>query len=263
MLPFSNIPAIKKYSGTFSGVIALLLPGLLTALLLFLISSNRLLPYNIDCTVFTLNIIQLYMLGITIVKYAIDQVVISRLTVNGVTDLRDFFLKRVLPLSFLFAIVITVMHGFMQGIFFLIALPLEVYIIVVAVELSVQKQYWYSTVLKILGYPFFLVLIFFADKMDHVSPRTILILFLGTVVLRVLLATKFRYSGIKESVAILSYQIPLQQISNFLVFRADQLIIASGLSLYCMKDLNLTGTYLFYAKFPEAAAGIIVPLAPI
>lgn len=254
---------ISKYREIAYGSFALLLPGVITSLLLFLISSNRLLPNNIDCTIFTLNLIQLYMLGITIVKYGIDQVVLSRLQEGASTELKEFFSKRVLPLTIIFSLIIAIIKGWMHGLFFLIALPIEVFIIIVSVELSINKQYSLSSIIKLMGYPFFLSMIFIADKLNHVSPRTILIIFVSIVIARGLMAYRVRRNQQRLPVAILSYQIPLQQISNFFLFRADQIIIATGLGIYFLGDTNFVGNYLFLAKFPEAAAGIIVGLGPI
>jgi len=60
----------------------------------------------------------------------------------------------------------------------------------------------------------------------------------------------------RQVVCTASLEMGVQQALNYLLFRADQIVLAIlGLQL---QSLNDAGMYIFLAKFPELAAGIMV-----
>jgi hypothetical protein len=241
----------------------LLFPGALSAFLIFLIASNRLFPNNKDCGLFLLNLFQLQMLGITIVKFGIDQIIISRLKPGNRSIIDVFFKQRVFPLTVLFCIIIGFIKSWMYAVFFALVLPMEVLYILVSVELSISNRIKLSFILTLVGYPLTFILAYIAYTQNILSVNIIFACFFVTSFIKMVLSFVFRNKGPKEGIAILSYTIPLQQIGNYFMFRFDQLIIALGLSISFFSNKPLIMYYLFLAKFTEVATGVIVSLAPI
>ena len=241
----------------------LLFPGAVSALLIFLISSNRLLPNNKDCTLLLLKFLSIQTLGITIVKYGIDQIIISCLQPYGRTATDSFFKKRVLPLTLIFCAVTAFLKGWIYAFSLLLILPMEVMAIIVTIELSVSNRIKYASLLTLLGNPLVFMLTFIAYRSGFLSETMIFIFFTSSSLSRVIFSLFIRNKGDKNEIAILSYHIPLQQVGNYFMFRLDQLIISSSLVIAFLGNQSLMIRYLFLAKFPEVTSGVIVSLAPI
>jgi hypothetical protein len=241
----------------------LLFPGALTAILIFAIASNRLFPNNKDCTLFLLNLFQLQMLGITLVKFGIDQIIISRLQPGGRSTIDVFFKQRVFPLTLLFCIVIGFIKGWIYAAFFALVLPMEVLYILVSTELSVSNRIKLSSILTLVGYPLVFILAYIAYTQNRLSDNIIFACFFVAALLKMVLSFAFRNKGAKAEIALLSYHIPVQQTGNYFMFRFDQLVIALGLTISFFSNKPLIMYYLFLAKFTEVATGVIVGLAPI
>lgn len=241
----------------------LLVPGAFTSLLIFLLSSNKLLPHQEEITVFILNLLQIQMLGITIAKYGADQVILSKLTANNHARVNEFYLKRVLPLALIFSIVVAYLKGGIYFPYFLFLLPMEVFSVVTAIELSISRKFTKASLVTLLGYPLTLTILFFIGYSQTLSENTVFAIFFISSVLKFIVCLILRNRGKEEDIVIMSYLLPLQQVGNFLMFRLDQLIIASGLFGFLFINQLSVNNYLFLAKFPEVTSGIIVALAPI
>lgn len=241
----------------------LLVPGALTSLLIFLLSSNKLLPHQENTTVFILNLLQIQMLGITIAKYGADQVILAKLTTNNRTSITQLFLKRVLPLALIFSIVVAYIKGNIYFVYFLALLPMEVFSVITAIELSVSRKFFKASFVTLLGYPLTLITLFFVGYSKILSNNAVFTVFFIGSALKFIICLILRNRGKEEDILIMSYLLPLQQVGNFLMFRFDQLIIASGLFGFLFVNHLSVNNYLFLAKFPEVTSGIIVALAPI
>ena len=253
----------SSYTGTAVNFFLLLLPGAISALLIFFISSNRLFSGNKDYTLSLLNFYQLQMLGITVAKYGIDQIVISRLHPGHRTDTSTFFMQRVFPLTLLFCVIIGFIKGLGYAVFLGLIIPMEIMSILITVEWSVSNKIKLASLLTLLGNPLAFILSYIVYKQNYLSVNMMFTCFLFSSLIRITLALFFRNKGSKIKIAILSYHVPLQQIGNYFMFRSDQVIIAMGLTISFFGNKTLITNYLFLAKFPEVASGIIVTLAPI
>jgi hypothetical protein len=242
----------------------LLIPGFLNALLALLLSSNRLFPDQTKQTLFLLNLSQLLGFGVTIAKYAADQMILTRLEHGRKTFVRDFFIKRSLPLCLFYSLFIIFTNDTMTGIALLICLPVEVGVILVCTELNVSSKYSRSMFLNLLGYPLlFLTFIFLAffKKADSVN---ILFTLVCVSILKGVLAYIFRNKGpIQKEVLLLSGFVPLQQTGNYLLFKTDQLLIALNVIPSVFFTFALPSDYLFYCKISEVFSGIATSLSPI
>jgi len=261
MIQFKKI--WSNYTETAVNSFLLLLPGAISALLIFFISSNRLFSGNKDYTLSLLNFYQLQMLGITIAKYGIDQMVISRLKPGYRTDTNTFFLQRVLPLTLAFCIVIGFIKGWIYAAFLALIIPMEIMSILVSVEWSISNRVRFTSLLTLLGNPLAFILAYIVYKQNLLSVNLMFGCFLFSSLIRITLALLFRNKGSKTKIAILSYHVPLQQVGNYFMFRLDQVIIAMSLGISFFSNKSLITHYLFLAKFPEVASGVIVTLAPI
>jgi hypothetical protein len=253
----------SSYIETAVNFFLLLLPGAISALLIFFISSNKLFSGDKDYTLSLLNFYQLQMLGITVAKYGIDQMVISRLQPGNRTDTNTFFIQRVLPLTLVFCIVIGFIKGWIYAAFLALIIPMEIMSILVSVEWSVSNRVKFTSLLTLLGNPLAFILTYIVHKQNLLSVNLMFACFLFSSLIRITLALLFRNKGSKTKIAILSYHVPLQQIGNYFMFRLDQVIIAMSLGISFFNNKSLITHYLFLAKFPEVASGVIVTLAPI
>ena len=263
MISSNNKRVLSGYLATGSNYFLLLLPGGLSSLLIFLLSSNRLLPNRSDLTLLILNLFQLQMLGITIVKYGIDQAILSRLRPGNFIKTSHLYKQRVIPLLILFCGVIGYLKGWRYSLYFLAILPMEVLSLIITVELNISAKYKRGAFLTFLGYPLAFLSIFLVGFLGLLSLNTIFIILFSSSLLRLLYALTHRNKAGKEDIAIMSYHIPLQQIGNFFMFRFDQLLIAWGVCATLFIKNFSASQYLFLAKFPEMSGGIIVGLAPI
>jgi len=254
---------LHQYNKAAVNSFLLLFPGALSALLIFLISSNWLLPNNKDCTLLLLKFLSIQALGITIAKYGIDQIIISCLEPNGRTATNSFFKKRVFPLTLLFCAIVFFLKGWLYAFSLLLILPMEVMAIIVTIELSVSDRIRYASLLTLLGNPLVFILSYFVYRSGFLSETMIFIFFVSSSLSRLIFSLLLRNKGNKNEIAILSYHIPLQQVGNYFMFRLDQLIISTSLVIAFLGNQSLMIRYIFLAKFPEVASGVIVSLAPI
>jgi hypothetical protein len=252
----------KLYKSFAVNSIILLLPGVISSVLLFFLSANKIV-HNAEIVVFVLNLLQLQMLGITIVKYGIDQVILSKLQPGSSIVVKQLFFRRVLPLVLIFASVIGFLKGWNYAVYFACSLPLEVFSIIVTVELNVTGKYRSASFLTLMGYPLVLGTISGLALFSLPQANTLFIVFLFSSFLRFALSRYLRNSKARQDIAILSYHIPLQQVGNFLMFRSDQLLIAAGLCLTIFAPMYSISKYLFLAKFPEVICGVVAGLGPI
>ncbi len=203
------------------------------------------------------------MLGITIAKYGTDQVVLSKLKPDNFIALRLLYRNRVVPLILIFCLITGFIKSFIYALYFLPVLPMEVFSVIVSVELNISRKYTKAALIVFFGYPLILTLVFILGMFHRITEHGVFIVFLVSSLLRFMTALLARNKVAEEDIAITSYLLPLQQVGNYIMFRMDQVIIAGGLSAaFFIKEFSVT-QYLFLAKFPDLSSGIIVGLAPI
>lgn len=242
----------------------LLVPGFINAVLVLLLSSNRLFPDKGHITFLLLNISQLLSLGITISKYAADQMVLSRLHPGEKAATRHFFFKRVLPLALLFCIFLFYSNGLLTAAALFVCMPLEVFTMIVILELNVHGKYFSSLKINMLGYPLIFTMYIVVMHFFQLEQYQILLIFIFSSCLRILTALYYRRAKIlKDDTLVTSAYVPLQQAGNYLLFKSDQVIIASNLLQTSFFKFTLPLDYLFYSKFSEVFSGIATSLGPI
>lgn len=215
-------------------------------------------------TFILLNISQLLSLGITISKYAADQMVLSRLNPGEKAATRVFFFKRVLPLALLFSIFLFYSNGMSTAAALFVCMPLEVFTMIVILELNVSGKYLTTLKINILGYPLIFTLYIAGLHFFHLQQYQILLIFIFSSCLRILAAFYYRSAKVlQEDVLVKSAYVPLQQAGNYLLFKSDQVMIASNLLQTSVFRFSLPVDYLFFSKFSEVFSGIATSLGPI
>lgn len=203
-------------------------------------------------------------LGITIARYGADQMILTRLMPGNISELKQFFIKRVFPLSLAFCIFFIFNYRHVISLTFLLGIPMEVYVIISILELNVSKKYYYSLGLNLLGYPLIFILYILFSIHTTLSIDHILLIFLASSSIRFLLAFLARRNNKKQNdVYILSNYVPVQQFTNYLMFKADYLILSSHLMKTSLFSFVLPNDYFFYTRFTEIYTGVTTSLAPV
>jgi hypothetical protein len=242
----------------------LLIPGFLYAILSLLISSNRILVNNTDSSISLLKFSQLLSFGVTIAKYAADQMILSRLQPNQSTYISSFFKRRVIPLSLIFCLVLLLNNKLEIPLFLCICIPIEVFIIITTIELNISKKYYQALFLNLLGYPSIFLFFIFLSIFLNLKVLQIGLIFLFFSSIKFFLAIFLRNNNYpKNSILTESAQVPLQQVGNFLIFKVDQVIISTNLINMNFFNCFIPIDYLFYSKFVELFSGIATSLGPM
>ncbi|MGG9970623.1 hypothetical protein ACQ33O_02415 [Ferruginibacter sp. SUN002] len=203
-------------------------------------------------------------LGITIARYGADQMILTRLVPGHISMLKDFFIKRVFPLSLAFCVFFIFNYRNLSSLTFLLGIPMEVYVIITILELNVSKKYYHSLGLNLLGYPLIFALYILLSLHYTLGIDHILLIFLGTSCIRFLVAFLVRRNREKQQgVYILSNYVPVQQVTNYWLFKADYLILSSNLMSTSLFSFTLPNDYFFYTRFTEIYTGITTSLAPV
>jgi hypothetical protein len=261
-----NLKAIgKKDIHNFFFVLLLLVPGFLNALFSLLISSNRLFPDRSGITFFLINTAQLQGLGLVIAKCGVDQMLFAKLSQNEFVPLRHFFLKRVFPLTILFCLFLCLTKQPLTSLFFLFCVPVEVYVNIVVCELNISRRYHKSLLLNMFGYPFIFIAYILLSYCMVLNIWQVLIIFFVASIVKLIYAQYLRKLNTikKEDALLFSYYVPVLQVSNYLIFKADQVIISSNLMNTFFFRFMLPVDFLFFTKFTDLFSGIAGAFAPI
>ena len=242
----------------------LLVPGFLYSCLTLIISSNRLSFINPKVGLYLLNISLLLALGVTLSKYAADQMLLAKLKINQRVSLKLFFYNRVFPIIIIYVGFLFFTQKLITAILLLICLPIEVFAIISVIEMNVSKRYFQALYINLLGYPsiflIFLVLSFFTAA----DERFVIALFASMAFLKLMLVLYSRNKGeVRDDILILSARVPLQQAGNYLLFRFDQVFIALNVIPSLIFSFSIPQDYLFYSKFVDVFSGVATSLSPI
>jgi hypothetical protein len=246
-----------------SSALFLLTPGLLNAFLTLLISSNFLFPCEKDTSFFLLNTAQLLSFGITVSKYAVDQMILTRLKSNERATLTAFYLKKVIPLTILFSFFIFYTNGILIAAALMICIFFEVFTIVVIFEQNVSGRYFSSFKLNLMGYPLIYILYIILSLLGKVVAFQIVSIFIVSCTLRLAIAYSYRGTGGGKDILLLSNQVPLQQVGNYLLFKGEQFLIASNFLQLSILKIPLPTDILFYSRFTDIYSGIATSMAPV
>jgi hypothetical protein len=143
---------------------------------------------------------------------------------------------------------------------------LESYSISVITEMNVNKDFKKSAIINLIGYPlFFLCFFVYSIFMENISIESAIIILLGISIVKALFALQARKKYNQTISPNMSFQVSLQQILNYLLFKSDQIIIATLVIKFHW--FSFTGNdqnwFIYLSKFPEVISGVLVGLSAL
>jgi len=124
-------------------------------------------------------------------------------------------------------------------------------------DLNARQRFKTTALSNLFNYPLFFIIIFVLNHFGRLSTPVTLTVFLASSCLRWLWlwCNQTTRPGRREVDCTANAQMGLQQALNYLLFRGDQIVLAVlGLK---MQMNGAVGMYVFLAKFPELASGVI------
>ena len=240
------------------------MPGFIYSLLTLIISSNKLEFIQPQSGRFILNVALLLALGVTLSKYAADQMILSRMKPNQKVEVKPFFLNRVFPIIVLYVGFLFFSQKVFTSITLLICLPIEVFAIIATIEMNVSKRFLNALFINLIGYPLIFLLFMTFSYWISFNEYMILLIFVGCSILKFFLVLYTRNkTEIRNDILLLSARVPLQQAGNYLLFRLDQVFIALNIIPSLLFCFSLPMDYLFYSKFVDILSGIATSLSPV
>ena len=227
------MPRRSSDIGSLAGSAAKLLgSGVVSALALTIVTSNRwnLLDPGVGVTLVLF--LQWQILGLTLTKMGIDQIIFAAVTENPRQQptARAHMLRRALPLGILFSVLVAVVFGPWYGLACLFSLVLDTHAILLLADLNARERYTEVMVASLLNYPLFFLLVFgLQAAWRPVTTGIVLVLFVLTSVTRWVWLTFNRsapstFQTISYQGTALTGAVPLL---NFLMFRVDQVLLGT------------------------------------
>jgi hypothetical protein len=258
-------PSLNKRFGAFSGLMFLGCSGLVSALALLLLASNLLPGIPSDLSSGLLLGIQLHVAGLTIGKfgadYAIFTVVSRRPELHF--DVKQIIRMPLLPTAVAFSTACVPLFGPWGAAALGCSVLADTLSTLFQAQFTARRQYAGVAIGNVLNYPLFVAMLFSA------SHHTDLQLELGLGIFALSRATRLLWFVILdqrhlpgETPFTLSSQgyVAAQGILNLGLFRLDQLALA--LTWFkpgaVTPPVSLVSAYVFLARLPEIATGILV-----
>lgn len=241
--------------------LGLLGSGLISALFLALLASQRLESIPSDSVVFVLLFVQWQVLGLTVAKLGIDQVVFATVTRDTTLryDLVNFLFTRSLPLGLGVSMAIAFIFSPFAGAVALVSILLDVYAVAGGADMNARRQFLVSTVANFLNYPLFFFLLLLTSLATSDINVILSCFAFSSLVRAAWIFSRLRTIRVHHLVRFSAAgSMVAQQLGNYLLYRVDQLSLAF---LGAVSSLTLASSeqYVFWAKFPELiASGILI-----
>ncbi len=258
----------NKYKSFFLNSFLLLLPGALTALGIILFSAGRIGTIPSTVVSMIILVLQIQVFAITIAKYGLDINGFALLSTktNHSLELRSIFLQRVIPLAFLFSCGVAYFYSFLIALIIFINSILESYSISVITEMNVNKEFKKSAIVNLLGYPlYFICLFIYSFLTENVSIESAISLLLFISILKAIYSFLVRKKQDQTISPNMSFHVSLQQILNYLLFKSDQIVIATLVIKFHLLSFsdNDQNWFIYLSKFPEVISGVLVGLSAL
>ena len=255
----------SKLRGGLTGLLQLSSASLLSAIGFIVIASSQYSPLDPAKASFVLLFVQTQVLGLTIAKLGIEQVIFSSVSRDPtiVFNFKHFVVTWLAPLTFFISVLIYLFLGsaLTAGIAFA-SIILDAKSLADMADGNARGFYKSTAFANLLNYPLFFLTIFIGEYFSDLSIINILALFLLGSVLRFTCisfqAAKWRGKNLVTFNAPI--RMGLQQCLNFLLFRFDQVF----LSVTNLPTVTQGGSstflsaYLSLAKYPEALSAAFV-----
>jgi hypothetical protein len=245
------------------GILQLLGSGIIAAVGLTVIASNRTRVVDAEVAIFILLFVQWETLGLLIAKTGMDQLIFATVSRQPHLwfSLGSLVRRRIVPIALLFGLVCSLFFSPFAGALMAASLTFDAYAVIAIAELNARREYRTSSVANLLNYPVFFGLLCILAQWGPVTERVALIAFVVSSAARSiwLAACRRRPEGALVIRPTAVNQVALQPVLNCFLFRIDQLALAvpglaTGLATVQPEFLQV---YLFLAKFPELASGLL------
>jgi hypothetical protein len=242
------------------GFASLLGSSVISALGFILIASNRWHLFDPSIAVFIILFVQWQTLGLTVAKLGVEQTVFALVSERNDISMNNgrFILRTALPLSALFSLVVLFVFSPWSAAVAFLTVILDTSSLIIMAELNARKFFRVTTISNLLNYPLFFVLLFLLNLRITMNIATVLAIFLVTSSARWvwLYYNRILPHGMEKIDISCTIEMGVQQALNYLLFRFDQVLLAvMGLKTHFSETVAL---YVFLAKFPELAAGVMV-----
>ncbi len=271
--PASSQPEIRRGSSDFRFLAAsaakLLGSGLISAVALTIITSNRwnLLDPGVGVTLVLF--LQWQALGLTVTKLGVDQVIFAAITENPYRRLvtTAHMRRRALPLGLAFSVLVAVVFNPWYGLACLSSLVLDTQSILMLADLNARERYTSVMTASLLNYPLFFGLVFGLQAWRPVTIELALALFVITSFTRWAWLSFTR--SLPSTLPTLSCQgtalTGVAPLLNFLMFRVDQVLLGTTFvaTLVATVGTDFVRQILFLGRYQELVAGGIAMLTGI
>lgn len=247
-------------------IFKLLGSGLFTTIGFVILASGRIYTIEDDISLFVLIFIQFQMIGLTISKFGIDNLIYANYISdnNYKIDPVVYIKKFGIYLILLFCIISYFTFNLQSAIFLFFLLIFDTFSVLSLIQISARGNYNATLFSNFLSYPLFFLLFFGINFYYSLTKTQILFLLVLCSILRATSSSyNFKFINQPNSLLIFNYKIGLQQILNYVIFKTDQIIFSLGVisaSVFNYNDLDLK-KFIFLSKFPEIVSGVMVSLA--
>ncbi len=247
-------------------IFKLLGSGLFTTIGFVILASGRIYTIEDDISLFVLIFVQFQMIGLTISKFGIDNLIYANYISdnNYKIDPVEYIKKFGIYLILLFCIISYFTFNLQSSIFLFFLLIFDTFSILSLIQISARGNYNSSLISNFLSYPLFFLLFFGISFLYSLTKTQILFLLVLCSILRAISSFyNFKFIIQPNSTLNFNYKIGFQQILNYVIFKTDQIIFSFGVIsalAFNYNDLDLK-KFIFLSKFPEIVSGVMVSLA--
>jgi hypothetical protein len=240
--------------------------GFVSALALLAVASNRIPGILSEQVTMTLLLIQWHVTGLTLSKFGIDYALFAIASKHRDTTfrLRDVLAFPVLPCALGFFMASLFLFSPIAAGLLAIAVILDTLSTFTIAVLNAKRAFYAVSVGNLLNYPVFVfLLVGTAHFVPTLTIETVLLPFMLSSLLRYCWLT-VRFSDIQKSATPISLtgksRFGAQGALNLALFRSDQIMLAVTVfaTNVLLIDLGELSKYLFLARFPEVATGVLV-----
>jgi hypothetical protein len=243
--------------------------GVMSALALTIITSNRWHLLDPEVGVKLVLFLQWQVLGLTLTKLGVDQIIFAAVTENPHrrASTRIHMQRRAFPLGAVFGILVTVVFGPWVSAGCVTSLLFDTQSTFLAAELNARERYSEVTIASLLNYPLFFSIIFALQVWHPLGFAPVLAIFVLTSVVRWVWLSR-RASDLRRLPAFSCQGTTLTGVApllNFLMFRVDQVLLGTTLISALVSSVggDFLRQLLFAGRYQELASGGLTLLTGI
>jgi len=242
------------------GFISLLGSSVISAIGFIIIASNRWVAFDPAAAVSLILFVQWQTLGLTIAKTGMEQVVFALVTEDdgAYLDPARYVFRKAAPLAGIFSLAVLFVFSPWAACVAFCTILLDTWSLIIMADLNARQRFKTTALSNLFNYPLFFIVIFALNHASRLDTNVTLAVFLASSALRWLWlwSNRTARAGRREVDCTANVRMGTQQALNYLLFRADQIILAV-LGLKMQMD-STVGMYVFLAKFPELVSGVMV-----